>query len=345
MISFIKHVIRTGLKPFKLMWKQSPQFENIFSLLKSENYQILKTAPPQFEKMLSLLKSENYQFLRRTPPGHFYSPIPDIKEIRSKSKAGFDQSAKEIPGVDINKDTQLSLADRFIAFYGEIPFTDNKVDHNRYYFDNSYFSYGDGLSLYSMMRLFKPKRIVEVGSGFSSAAMLDTDERFFRGQIEFTFIEPYPDRLLSLLTNKDMEQCKILKEPVQKVPIYHFDNLCENDFLFIDSSHVAKMHSDVLHNIFTILPSLKKGVLVHFHDILWPFEYPQNWLDYGRAWNEAYFVRAFMQYNKSFEILYSNSYMEFHHEKFLRDNMPLMLKTPSSDLSPGNTSLWIRKIL
>lgn len=323
MISFIKRVIRAVMKPFKLMWKQFPQFENF----------------------LSLLKSENYQFLRIAPPGHFYSPIPDTKEIRSNSKSIFDRSAKKIPGVDINEDTQLSLAHKFISFYGDMPFSDNKVEHYRYYLDNSYFSYGDGLSLYSMMRLFKPKRIVEVGSGFSSAAMLDIDERFFKGQIEFTFIEPYPDRLLNLLTEKDMERCNILKEPVQEVPTHHFDNLCENDILFIDSSHVAKMHSDVLHIIFTILPSLKKGVLIHFHDILWPFEYSQIWFDYGRAWNEIYFIRAFMQYNKSFEILYSNSYMEVHHESFLRDNMPLMLKTPSSDLTLGNTSLWIRKML
>jgi hypothetical protein len=129
------------------------------------------------------------------------------------------------------------------------------------------------------------------------------------------------------------------------VPAEIFRSLNENEILFIDSSHVAKTHSDVLHILFDILPLLKKGVLIHFHDILWPFEYPKIWLDQGRAWNEAYFLRAFLQYNKSFEILYFNSFMEFHHNDFLRGNLALMVKTPSSEITPGNASLWIRKAL
>ncbi len=315
-------------------------FSNVLKPLK-----LIRKAFREFARIFSILKSENYRFLKSASPGHYYSPIPDIKEIRSNSKVIFDRSVKEIPGVDINEETQLNLAKEFITFYNDIPFSDKEGDDSRYYFDNGYFSYGDTVTLYSMMRLFNPKRIVEVGSGFSSAAMLDIDENFFDGQIEFTFIEPYPDRLLSLITNKDIQRCSILKKPVQEVPTDTFLNLRENDFLFIDSSHVAKMHSDVLHILFRILPSLKNGVVIHFHDILWPFDYPIIWLERGRAWNETYFVGAFLQYNKSFEILYFNSFMEFHHNSFLRSNMPLMLKTPSSKLTPGNTSLWIRKVL
>jgi predicted O-methyltransferase YrrM len=231
--------------------------------------------------------SENVQFLRFAPPGHFYSPTPDIKEIRSNSELIFDRSVREIPGIDMNEDRQLSLAKEFISFYGAIPFPDQKRDDTRYYFENDYYSYGDGCCLYSLMRLVKPKRIVEVGSGFSSAAMLDTNDRCFRGEIDFTFIEPYPDRLLSLLGNEDRKRCSILEQPIQQVPMGIFHRLYENDILFIDSSHVAKTHSDVLHILFTILPSLRAGVLIHFHDILWPFEYPRMWLERGRAWNEA----------------------------------------------------------
>ena len=297
----------------------------------------------EFVRVISLVISENYQFLRHSPPGHFYSPIPDIKEIRANSKVIFNRSVKEIPGVDINENIQLGFAQDFVGLYSDIPFSDNKVDNCRYYFDNSYFSYGDAVSLYLMMRTFRPKRIIEVGSGFSSAEMLDIDEMFFNSQIEFTFIEPYPERLLSLLESKDRERYNIFAKPVQEAPVESFLNLCEKDILFIDSSHVAKTNSDVIYLLHQILPSLKKGVIIHFHDILWPFEYPEIWFDHGRGWNEAYFVRAFMQFNTSFEIIYFNSFMELHHDAFLRSNMPLMLKAPSSKLTPGNTSLWIRK--
>jgi predicted O-methyltransferase YrrM len=299
----------------------------------------------EFAGIYSLRMSENFDFLRFAPPGHFYSPIPDLEEIRSNSDLIFDRSTRDIPGIDINENRQLSLANEFISFYGEIPFPDQQRDGIRYYFDNDYYSYGDGVCLYSLMRLIKPKRIVEVGSGFSSAAMLDISDRYFGGEIEFTFIEPYADRLLSLLGNEETKRRSILEQPVQQVPMRIFHRLAENDILFIDSSHVAKTHSDVLHILFTILPALRAGVLIHFHDILWPFEYPRMWLERGRAWNEAYFVRAFLQYNKAFEILYFNSFIETYHRKFLNDNMPLMLKTPSFEATQTNSSLWIRKTL
>ena len=132
------------------------------------------------------------------------------------------------------------------------------------------------------------------------------------------------------------------------VSCYYHDSavalMRENDILFVDSSHVAKTQSDVVHLLFKILPSLNKGVIIHFHDILWPFEYPRLWLDDGRAWNEAYFLRAFLQFNSAFRILYFNSMMENRLSDFLRSTMPLAMKTPSSRLTPGNTSLWIRKV-
>lgn len=291
-----------------------------------------------------LVESGNYQFLKFAPPGHFYSPIPDIKEVQAKSRIVFDCSHTEIPGIDLNVEAQAKLAREFVTYYKDIPFPDKKQDGCRYYFDNEYFSYGDAVVLYSMLRRFKPKRVIEVGSGFSSVAMLDVNETFFNCEIDFTFIEPFPDRLLSLLGNEDAERSKILRAPVQEVPEGLFAKLHENDILFVNSSHVAKMHSDVVHLLFNILPSLNRGVIVHFHDILWPFEYPSLWLHEGRAWNEAYILRAFLQYNNIFRILYFNSMMENHRGLFLRSELPLATKTPSCPSTPRNTSLWIRKM-
>ena len=194
------------------------------------------------------------------------------------------------------------------------------------------------------MRQFQPRRIVEVGSGFSSAAMLDVNDRFLGRKLQFTFIEPYPDRLNSLLSAGDKSSCKILVKGVQQVELDAFQSLEENDFLFVDSSHVGKSHSDVLHILFEILPRLNKGVLVHFHDVMWPFEYPQSWLEEGRAFNEAYFLRAFLQHNSAFEVLFFNSFMMAQHAELLRIKMPRMLKSPSTPETIGNSSLWLRKV-
>ncbi len=183
--------------------------------------------------------TENDQFLRFSPPGHFYSPIPDIKEIHLNSETIFDRSVREIPGVELNNKTQLSIAKNFIEFYSDMPFSDNRSDSRRYYLNNDYFSYGDGISLYSMMRIFASKRVVEVGSGFSSALMLDVDEIFFKSQIEFAFIEPYSDRLHSLITDKDKERCKVVDKPVQQVSAETFRTLCER-FGLIKVGHGTK---------------------------------------------------------------------------------------------------------
>ncbi|HJT90598.1 MAG TPA: class I SAM-dependent methyltransferase [Mycobacterium sp.] len=195
-----------------------------------------------------------------------------------------------------------------------------------------------------MMRRFRPRRIVEVGSGFSSAAILDVNDRFFDGQIDLTFIEPHAERLLDLLGDTDVRRCTIVQKPVQEASTDCFTSLEKNDFLLIDSSHVAKIGSDVLHLLFVVLPMLRQGVLVHFHDVLWPFEYPLPWLEQGRAWNEAYFVRSFLQYNQSFEITYFNSFMEAKHGELLSASMPLVLRRPSAEMLPGNSSLWVTKI-
>jgi len=293
----------------------------------------------------ALLNSENFIFVRDYLPGHFYSPIPDLRELNDNARKVFDRSVKRLEAVNLNESRQLQLANAFAEAYQEMPFPETRIAEFRYYLDNPFFSFGDGIVLYSFFRYFKPKRVVEVGSGFSSAEMLDMSTRFCSEPIEFTFIEPRPKRLYSLLSQKDKELCNIQTKPVQRVDPAFFRELQENDFLFIDSSHVGKIDSDVLHIIFNILPLLKPGVLVHFHDILWPFEYPQNWVEEGRAYNESYMLRAFLQYNSAFEIVYFNSYMAIHHTELIKCMMPLVLKSPSTGETEGNSSVWLRKIV
>jgi predicted O-methyltransferase YrrM len=292
-----------------------------------------------------LLNSQEYIFVRDFLPGHFYSPIPNLRDALNSITTDQTGAVMAMPAINVNEAKQTRLMELFSQFYPELPFPDKPTEGARYYLDNPFFSYGDGIILYCLMRQFQPRRIVEVGSGFSSAAMLDVNDWFFGRKLQFTFIEPSPERLNSLLSDRDKNSCTIVANNVQHLERDVFQSLDENDFLFVDSSHVGKTGSDVLHLLFRILPSLQKGVIVHFHDIVWPFEYPKSWLQEGRAWNETYFLRAFLEYNSAFEVLFFNSFMAMQCRDILTSKIPRVLSPSSFDETIPNSSLWLRKVI
>ena len=270
------------------------------------------------------------------PPGHFYSPIPDCEEVRQREDRIFDRDMSEIAGIELNTSGQLQLLAAFKDYYLELPFTTEQTAGNRYFFDNDHYTYSDAIFLYCVIRHFKPENIIEVGSGFSSGCILDTNEQFFNNSIRCQFIEPYPERLYTQLRSGDPETIEITEQKLQDVELGFFDRLGENDLLVIDSTHVAKTGSDVNRIFFEILPRLKKGVLIHFHDIFYPFEYPKDWVYEGRSWNEAYLLRSFLQYNNSFRILLFNTYLEQFYEEKFQEDFPLCLENRGG-------SIWLRK--
>ena len=270
------------------------------------------------------------------PPGHFHSPIPSFEEIRQREVKLFDAVPRSIAGIDMHEDDQLELLGRFRDYYETLPFKAGKAEGLRYYLDNPAYSYSDGILLYCMLRHLKPRRIIEVGSGFSSALILDTSELFFNSALELTVIDPDPQRLLSLIEERDRDRFRLVSLRLQDVDLGEFATLEANDILFVDSTHVSKLDSDVNRLFFAILPVLASGVHVHFHDVIYPFEYPQDWFELGRAWNEAYVLRAFLQYNDEFRIVLMNTFMERFHEELFRESMPLCLNNPGG-------SVWLRK--
>jgi len=270
-------------------------------------------------------------------PGHFNSPIPSIKDIKNKENLIFGNIPKYLPGLDLNEEEQLAYFKEFKLYYKDLPFRDKKVQNLRFYYDNPAYSYSDSILLYCMMRKAKPKQIIEVGSGYSSCVMMDTNEIFFSENIKITFIEPYPDLLFSLMKEKDKNRYEIVSSNLQEINLDKFNALKENDILFIDSTHVSKINSDVNCIFFNILPKLNKGVYIHFHDIFYPFEYPKEWIYEGRAWNEIYLLRAFLQYNNSFKIIFLNTFLEYFYKNEFEKDMPLCLKNPGG-------SIWIKKI-
>lgn len=271
------------------------------------------------------------------PPGHYYSPIVNLDELKAREeKIWGKENLDEIAGINLRTSDQIELLNAISSFYNEIPFDTNKKKGLRYYYQNQFYTYTDGIVLHSFIRHKKPKQIIEIGSGFSSAVMLDTNELFFQNSIKLTFVEPYPERLFSLMSESDKQTSEVIESFVQGVPLKKFQELDAGDILFIDSTHVSKTGSDVNYLFFEILPHLKPGVFIHFHDIFYPFEYPKNWVMQGRNWNENYFLKAFLMYNEAFQIILFSDYMhQLHPGAF--EKMPLTRKNFGG-------SLWLEKV-
>lgn len=295
--------------------------------------QELAASHPEVREML--LRLEEHEKNNCFPAGHFYSPVFSIEELKARENEiwkGMDQ--RTVAGIDMNDAEQVALTKAFEEYYPEMPFKDDPSGL-RYYLQNNFYAYTDGIILYAMMRHLRPKRIIEVGSGFSSAVMLDTKD-CFNMETELVFIEPYPDRLYSLLKEQDHQHCQIHVNGVQQVQPELFKELERNDILFIDSSHVVKTGSDLHYLIFEVLPVLKPGVFIHFHDIFYPFEYPKKWVFQGRNWNENYFLRAFLMHNQAYKIRFFAHFMHLHYSDAFK-NMPLCYKN-------GGGNFWLEKI-
>jgi hypothetical protein len=165
--------------------------------------------------------------------------------------------------------------------------------------------------------------------------MLDVDEFHLGRSVEFTFLEPYPDLLKSLMRPGDPTWA-IRQQIVQEADLDLFRGLAANDILFIDSTHVVKAGSDVVRLLFEVLPALAPGVVIHVHDIFWPFEYPSTWLDEGRAWNETYALRAFLQYNRCFSIMLFANCLVHRDRGWFERHAPTILRNVGG-------SIWLRR--
>ena len=256
------------------------------------------------------------------PPGHPYSPIPSAADVE-RARARADAAGRTLPGIDLREAQQLELLERLLPLYGDLPFAAAPGSH-RYHYDNLYFTYADAIGYALLLRRLRPRRVVEVGAGYSSALALDVDELFLGGQTRFTFIEPEAERLRELVPAAELES-RLVARPVQDVPLARFEELRSGDVLFIDSSHVVKAGSDVQHLFDEVLPRLAAGVYVHVHDIFYPFEYPAGWLATGCAVNEAYVLRALLQAGAAYEIVLFNTFLERFHRAWFAAHMPLVL--------------------
>lgn len=282
-------------------------------------YSFLKKIAGKFPPVKRLIR---YQTM--WAPGHYYSAIPD-KQTGLDSTTRAQNPDIKINGIRLNDEAQLSLLDELIPFMKASTFrNEEKNAQHRFFNKNGIYGFSDALVLESMIRHLKPKRIIEVGSGFSSALMLDVNEKYFDNKIDLEFIEPYPERLYGLLSEQDKKRVVLRIQGVQYMDLNVFRSLGDKDILFIDSTHVAKTGSDLLYLFFEVLPVLQSGVFIHFHDIFNNFEYLPDHFHWapGFAWNENYFLRSFLMYNEQYEVVLFSHYLDSKYKNRILEKMP-----------------------
>ena len=247
-------------------------------------------------------------------PGHFYSVIPSITEEYNNSKVKFLD-------LDFNKENHLDILNDISNYLSDF---DNQFGHKnvierqndcKYTLLNGTFEWMDARLLYYFLQKNKPKKIIEIGSGNSTLLICNT-KSIFNLELEIICIEPYPSNYLEELNERG--EITLIKDKLENIDLNIFSDLQENDILFIDSSHVLKLDSDVMFYFTKIFPLLNKNVLIHIHDIFFPFDYPLSWLKEGRFWNEQYFLYVFLQYNTKFKIKFCNSYSYYKYKKKLQ---------------------------
>lgn len=277
-----------------------------------------------------------YRIKPRFPLGHYYSPIVDPELVRAYVANQRAKKQLAFQGIDLSLWKMKYFGSTLKKYIRDVPFSDDKVSDYRFYYRNGNYPHGDAIILWGMIHYFKPSKIIEIGSGFSSACMLDAIEHAQIKGCDLTCIDPEPIRLRQTMRPEDAPHVTIIEEPVQAVPVSRFSELRAGDILFVDSTHVLKTGSDVCYELFEILPTLRKGVLVHFHDIHYPFEYPDGWINGSYSWNEVYALRAFLMWNSHFRIKFWNSYLASVDKGFVNGLNPKLL------VNSGG-SIWLER--
>ena len=248
-------------------------------------------------------------------PIHYYEPLPDFRAITPEQI----QRRREFPAIDFRWDEQLRLLHELESYAGELPESE---------FQNDYFSGLDAVVYYSLIRHLKPRRIIEIGGGYSTRIAGKALAANQSGRL--TCIEPFPERL-----NGSSLGVELITKRVEEIDVSFFSSLKANDILFIDSSHTVKFGSDVCYELLEILPSLKRGVWVHVHDIFFPHDYPAEWLLKRRlALNEQYLLEGFLAFNREFEVALANYWLALDHAQAVKR------LSISADTVSGSSSFW-----
>jgi predicted O-methyltransferase YrrM len=261
---------------------------------------------------------------------HYYEPQISYSET-------FDAGKPRNLFIDFRTAQQIQSLSQ-LQFSDEMRSWRLKGHHSEstWFLNNPSFGPGDADMYYLLVRNIKPKKIIEIGSGFSTLVCIEAIKKNSEegASTELTCIEPYEMPWLA-----QSKQVQLIRQSVEKVDMAVFKSLGENDILFIDSSHIIRPENDVLFEYLELLPQLNKGVIIHVHDIFSPRHYRKEWLqEEFRFWNEQYLLEAFLYYNDSFEIMYALNHLK--NDAF--DEARKTLITIGQNNEPA--SFWLRKI-
>jgi predicted O-methyltransferase YrrM len=271
------------------------------------------------------------------PLDHFYSPVANSRVLAQEPARSRVWPAEPHPtrGLDWREDDQVALLES-LGTLEEFAIPDGPTgDPHDYHAGNEMFSRLDAWMLQAMLRHFRPARMIEVGSGWSSLVTARVSREYLGRALQFTCIEPYPPEFLAGVDGIS----SLIASPVELVDAEVFAELSHDDVLFIDSSHTVKTGGDVVFLFEHVIPRLAPGVIVHVHDIFLPWDYPQEWVMTGRAWNEQYLVRAFLSFNSEFEILLGVGWLSHFRRDLLVANLPDYPRAYAN----GGGSLWFRR--
>ena len=273
----------------------------------------------------------------------YYSPVPDVSDLARRKV--WDRRS-ELVGIDFRPDAQVAFLEKLGSKFGqECDWSPNPTnDPYQFYTENNNFSFGCAASTHSIMREFNPRRVVEIGSGNSSLiisrALLMNAKNKAAKYPEYTVIDPYPG---SIVKKNLPGLSRLIKQRVELVDVNFFELLDDNDILFIDSGHTVRIGGDVNFLILDILPRLAPGVIVHFHDIGLPYEYPKIYATnphFRVFWTEAYLLQAFLCQNSQYQIMLAMSYLMSEQKEAFRAAFPFY--DPKKHVSTSG-SFWIRK--
>ena len=263
---------------------------------------------------------------------HYYEPMVNPKKHLKKSL----REDRELPGINFNIDEQLRLLSNFNYNEELMKFPMKKGKNIEFNYDNGSYCSGDAEYLYNIIRHFKPKRVIEIGSGISTLMAQNAIKKNKTENSDYkcdhTCIEPYEQSWLQEL------EVDLVRELVENIDVSFFQKLQENDILFIDSSHIIRPQGDVLFEFLELLPSIKSGVLIHVHDIFTPKDYLDNWvIKDHKFWNEQYLLEAFLSSNSDFRIIGALNFLSHNYQKEFEEKCPIFAKQTGRE--PG--AFWM----
>lgn len=275
-------------------------------------------------------------------PGHYYSPLPDLARVEEPEWRArvWPQQPHEMPGIDWRPEAQLDLCREVFAKQRPLEFPSERSDTRtppEYWRNSRMYPPLDAWVLQAFLRHLEPQRVIDVGIGHSSLVTARVNRELFGERTRFTAIDPFPPDFMSGGVPGIDE---VRAEEIQETPLELFDQLGQNDLLFIDTSHVVKTGGDVPWIYNQILPRLRSGVVVHLHDAFLPGDYPEHWVREGRAWNELYLIQAFLAFNSAFEIVFGTHWMRQNHWDLLQVAFPGL----TDENRDRGSSLWIRRV-